>query len=83
MGARRIRREQRAQDMATSRTVNGHKKKAERARRELRMVELLKNHKLPYTPSVMSWISVQLDKPSTRITQEDVNQLVQQASAAT
>ena len=79
MGARRIRREQRANDMALSRTVNGHKKKAERARRDLRMVELIKKNKLPYIPSVMSWISVQLDKPSTRITQDDVNRLLQTA----
>ena len=80
MGARRIRREQRQQDMARSRIVNGHKKKAERDRRDARMVELIKKSKLPYTPSLMSWISAQLDKPSTRITQEDVNQLVSQQS---
>jgi hypothetical protein len=78
MGARRIRREQRQVDMAESRIVNGHKKNAERARRDVRMIELVKKNKLPYTPSVMSWISVQLDKPSTRITQEDVSRLVSQ-----
>ena len=77
MGARRIRREQRQQDMARSRIVNGHKKKAERVRRDARMVELIKKSKLPYTPSVLSWISQQLDKPSTRLTQEEVDREVQ------
>ena len=32
--------------------------------------------KLPYTRPVMSWLSVALDKPSTRITQEDVDRLL-------
>src|SRR5207249_6971637 len=73
MGARRIRREQRQVDMATSRIVNGHKKKKERVRRDSRMLELVKANKLPYTPTILSWLSVQLDKPSTRITQDDVN----------
>jgi hypothetical protein len=76
MGARRIRREQRAADMAESRRVNGMKKMKERARRETRMVELLKQGKLPYTPSIMSWLSQVLDKPSTRIVQADVDKVL-------
>jgi hypothetical protein len=79
MGARRIRREQRQYDMAESRIINGAKKKKERVRRDQRMVELIKKNKLPYTPPIMSWISVQLGKPATRITQEDVNALVSQS----
>src|SRR5438067_516880 len=75
MGARRIRREQRQIDMAQSRIRNGTEKKKERVRRETRMVELIKKGRLPYTPSIMSWISAQLDKPTTRITQEDVDRL--------
>jgi hypothetical protein len=78
MGARRIRREQRQVDMATSRIVNGHKKKKERVRRDARMLELVKANKLPYTPTILSWLSVQLDKPATRITQDDVSKLVSQ-----
>ena len=76
MGARRIRREQRQYDMAQSRMRNGAEKKKERVRRQTRMVELIRSGKLPYTPSIMSWISAQLDKPSTRITQEDVDRLL-------
>jgi hypothetical protein len=76
MGARRIRREQRQVDMRESRQRNGVRKVKERARRETRMTDLIKNGKFPYTPAVMSWISARLDKPATRITQDDVNQLV-------
>jgi hypothetical protein len=76
MGARRIRREQRQYDMALSRRVNGMKKTKERARREARMREILQKGKFPYTPSVMSWLSVQLDKPSTKIVEADVQQML-------
>jgi hypothetical protein len=77
MGARRIRRMQRQADMKLSRRVNGVVKKKEVARRDTRMLGILKAQKLPYIPSVMSWLSVQLDKKSTRITQEDVDTLLQ------
>ena len=76
MGARRIRREQRQFDMALSRRTNSPRKVAERARRDARMIETVKKGKLPYTPPVMSWLSVQLDKPSRQITQADVDKLV-------
>ena len=76
MGARRIRREQRRVDMAESRRVNGTRKAKERARREDRLLEMLKKGKLPYTPTVMSWLSATLDKPATRIVQADVDALL-------
>lgn len=76
MGARRIRREQRRVDMFESRRRNGVTKTKERARRETRMHAILKAGKLPYTPPVLSWLSAQLDKPSTHITQADVDQLL-------
>ncbi len=76
MGARRIRREQRQEDMARSRRVNGIRKMKERARRTSRMLEILKKGKLPYTPSVMSWLSQTLDKPSNRIVQADVDKVL-------
>jgi hypothetical protein len=77
MGQRRIRRMQRQSDMKTSRRKNGALKKKENERRNVRMVGILKQGKLPYLPSVMSWLSVQLDKPSSRITQAEVDALVQ------
>lgn len=76
MGLRRIRRMQRQVDMKTSRRKNGVLKKREHVRRDARMVGLLKSGKLPYIPSVMSWLSTRLDKKSTRITQADVDGLL-------
>jgi hypothetical protein len=81
MGARRIRREQRQVDMARSRRVNGMLKTKERVRRDTRMLGLLKAGKLPYTPTILSWLSAKLDKPSGRITQADVDQVVKGAAA--
>ena len=78
MGARRIRREQRRVDMDLSRRTNGMRKMYERQRRHDRLIELLKKGKLPYTPTIMSWLSAALDKPSTRITQADVDAMLKQ-----
>lgn len=67
----------RARDNAAiSRAVNGALKRKERTNRNKRMTALVKKGKLPYIPSVMSWLSTQLDKPATQITQDDVNKLV-------
>jgi hypothetical protein len=79
MGARRIRREQRRFDMALSRRVNGMRKTKERDRRDARMRALIKGGRLPYTPAVMSWLSVELDKPASRIVQADVDALLKKA----
>jgi hypothetical protein len=76
MGARRIRREQRQLDMRESRRRNGANKVKERARRDLRMMEIVKKGTLPYLPAVMSWLSSKLDKPSRQITADDVSKLV-------
>ncbi len=76
MGARRIRREQRRFDMALSRRKNSPRKVAERSRRDARMIDTVKKGKLPFIPAVMSWLSVQLDKPSRLITQQDVEKLL-------
>jgi hypothetical protein len=76
MGARRIRREQRREDMAESRLRNGFKKVKERERRDARMLETVKSGKLPYTPPVLSWLSTRLNKPGRLITQADVDKLL-------
>lgn len=75
MGARRIRREQRQSDQIQSRHENGFRKKKERGRRDTRMLELARKSKAPFTPSVLSWLSVQLDKPGHKITEADVKTL--------
>jgi hypothetical protein len=76
MGARRIRREQRRFDMNLSRRTNGMLKEDERVRRARRMLGIIAKNKLPYIPSVMSWLSAQLDKPSRQIVQADVDKVV-------
>ena len=76
MGARRIRREQRQADMKKSRLLNGILKEKERKNRDARMCALVKKGKLPYLPSVMSWLSAKLDKPSRLITEADVKKAV-------
>ena len=76
MGARRIRREQRQHDMRESRRRNGMNKVKERGRRDEFMLEIVKKGQLPYTPPVLSWLSAQLDKPSSRIVQADIDKLL-------
>jgi hypothetical protein len=77
MGARRIRREQRRADMKESRLVNGFLKVKERARRDQRIVSIIKKGgQLPYAPFVMSWLSEKLDKPGRLITAEDVQKVL-------
>ena len=57
--------------MALSRRTNSPRKVAERVRRDARMLETIKNGKLPYTPPVLSWLSSKLDKPARQITQQE------------
>jgi hypothetical protein len=64
--------------MALSRKTNGMRKMHERERRAVRMREIIKASKFPYTPAVMSWLSAQLDKPSKQISQADVDALLAQ-----
>ena len=79
MGARRIRRDQIQRDQKMSRKENGILKTKERARRDTRMIGVIKDKKLPFLPAVMSWLSIKLDKPSRLISQEEVDQLAKQA----
>ncbi len=76
MGARRDRRDRRQVDMKLSRHRNGIKKANERERRKTRMLELIRKGQLPYTPSILSWISAELDKPGRMITAEDVQKIL-------
>jgi len=62
--------------MALSRRENGMKKDKERQRRDRRMREIIQKGTFPYTPSVMSWLSQQLDEPSSRIKPGDVQKLL-------
>ena len=57
---------------AEQRQINERSKTKERTRRDARMLERVKAGKLPYTPEVMSWLSVELNKKASRITSEDI-----------
>ncbi len=72
----RLRMDQIRDDHAVSRTVNGHLKRKERANRDKRMADLIAKGKFPYTPAIQSWISVQLDMPFTKVTEEQAKSLV-------
>lgn len=63
-------------DARATKAVNRISKQGERARREVRMHEKLKSGSLPYSPNIMSWLSRQLDKQSSKITTEDVKKIV-------
>jgi hypothetical protein len=52
------------------------RKTKERARRRSRMIEIIQKSEFPYTPSVMSWICAELEKPAKQVTKEDVATLV-------
>jgi hypothetical protein len=62
--------------MKRSRLRNGILKVKERKNRDARMLAIVKKGKLPYLPSVMSWLSARLDKPSRLITAADVDSLL-------
>lgn len=79
MGARRIRRELRRKDLLQSRIDNGILKNKERSRRKDRLKAKLQSGSLPYTPTVMSWLSHELDKPAKQITKDDVDQWLKTA----
>jgi hypothetical protein len=57
------------------RVVNGHLKRKERASRDKRMAELIAKGTFPYIPSVMSWVSAQLGKPASQVTEAEAKAL--------
>ncbi|GAG44809.1 unnamed protein product, partial [marine sediment metagenome] len=72
MGHRRQRLDQRDSDARAQKQINKVRKGKEHARRDVRMMDVIKSGSLPYTPDVMSWLSRELDKPSSKITADDI-----------
>lgn len=60
---------------AETKKKNATRKVPERARRDARILERIHAGTLPYTPEIMSWLSQRLDKPSSKITEEDITRL--------
>ena len=76
MGARRDRLDGRMANATATRRKKSPIKTKERARREAKMLAVLKKGELPYTPAVMSWLSRKLDKPAGKITQDEIRALL-------
>jgi len=57
------------------RQANSVLKARERLRRDKKMLEIVKQGKMPYTPGVMSWLSAKLGKKASSITQKDIKKL--------
>ena len=66
----------RRSDAVATKARNVVVKDGERARRDSRMLQMVKGGELPYTPAVMSWLSRKLDKRARKITPEDIKTLV-------
>ncbi len=65
----------RQQDALDTKAVNSIRKAAERTRRDQRILKMVGEGSLPYTPEVMSWLSRKLDKPAKKITAADIKTL--------
>ncbi len=76
MGRRRDRLDKRQANQRATRQRKSFIKALESNRREKQIIEILKKGQMPYTPGVMSWLSVKLNKKASRITQQDIQQLI-------
>ena len=76
MGQRRDFLDKRIANQIKTRRIKSRVKDAERDRRETAMLGILKDGEFPYTPGVMSWLSVKLGKKAAKITQKDVTALI-------
>jgi len=73
---RHIRLETLRQRLKQNRIDNAPRKKAERQRREARMLAVIKAAQSPdFHPAVRSWISERLGKPWRQVTPEDIKAL--------
>ncbi len=76
MGLHRThRRHMERMDAIETKAKNVVYKTKERDRRDARMLSTVKKGKLPFAPTVMSWLSRKLEMPATRITSEDLKTL--------
>jgi len=72
MGQRRDRLDKRLNRQKVTRQGNSIKKEASRNRIDSCNLELLKKGEFPYTPGLMSWLSVKLNKKASQIQPADV-----------
>lgn len=68
-------------DARATKAANRIVKTKERSRRDHRMFEKIKAGSPPYSAGVMSWLSRQLDKKATKISPDDIQQVLSTAVA--
>lgn len=74
---RKVRLDSRRDNQKITRNKNSKQKREERARRRERIIAKIKDTRNgDYSPEVKSWLSSELDKPSSQITEEDVKALL-------
>ena len=76
MGQRRDRFDARLANQTSTRRENSLKKDRERVRKNELNIKLIKEGSFPYTPALMSWLSAEMGKKSSQITEADVNAFV-------
>ena len=76
MGQRRDRFDQRLANQTSTRRENSLKKDSERVRKSELNTKLVKEGKFPFTPALMSWLSAEMGKKSSQITEADVKAFV-------
>lgn len=72
MGQRRDRLDGRMENQKITRNENSLKKDREAVRRREDIVKLINAGTFPYTPTVMSWLSMEMGKKSSQLTEAEV-----------
>lgn len=74
---RKVRLDSRRDNQKITRNKNSFHKRKERTRRAERIIAKIKaSNDGDYSPEVQSWLSQELGKPASKITADDVKQLI-------
>ncbi|MBN2064813.1 MAG: hypothetical protein JW745_08415 [Sedimentisphaerales bacterium] len=76
MGQRRDRLDGRMENQKITRKENSLKKDKETVRRREDIVKLINAGTFPYTPTVMSWLSMEMGKKSSQLTEAEVKEFL-------
>ncbi|MFW5882026.1 MAG: hypothetical protein ACOCVS_00170 [Planctomycetota bacterium] len=73
---RKTRLDSRRENQRNTRLANGVRKRKERSRRDARMIAVIKaSSGVDLAPPVQSWVAVQLGKPYSRATPDEIRAL--------
>ena len=76
MGQRRDRFDARFANQKATRRENSLKKDRACVRRANTMAKLINENTFPYTPAVMSWLSLEMGKKSSQLTEAEVKAFI-------